>query len=230
MADPVLLLHGLARSERSMRPLARALRAHGFAPHLVDYPSRQHRIGPLVDAALAPLVERLEAEGAERIHFVTHSLGGVLVRAYAARRFDAGDRLPEGSRAVMIAPPHGGSEVADVVMNVRPIRAYFGPALDELGTDDASVPLALGPIRGVEAGVIAGDVNRYPLLGRALPGPGDGSVAVERTRAEGLADWTLVHRTHALITFAPDVTDATLRFLEAGRFDDRPFGERETGP
>ena len=218
MADPVLLLHGLARSERSMRPLARALRAHGFAPRSIDYPSRQHRIDALVDTVVAPAVERLEAGGAARVHFVTHSLGGVLTRAYAARRFDAGDPLPEGSRAVMIAPPHGGSEVADIVRRVRPIRAYFGPSLDELGTDGDSVPLALGPVRGIEAGVIAGDVNRYPILGRALPGPGDGSVAVERTRADGLADWTLVHRTHALITFAPDVTDATIRFLETGRF------------
>ena len=218
MADPVLLLHGLARSERSMRPLARALRAHGFAPLAIDYPSRRHRIGELVDTVVAPAVERLEAEGAQRVHFVTHSLGGVLTRAYAAQRFDAGDPLPEGSRAVMIAPPHGGSEVADVVRRVPPIRAYFGPSLDELGTDDDSVPLGLGPVRGVEAGVIAGDVNRYPVLGRALPGPGDGSVAVARTRADGLADWTLVHRTHALITFAPDVTDATIRFLETGRF------------
>jgi pimeloyl-ACP methyl ester carboxylesterase len=172
----------------------------------------------LVDTVVAPIVERLEAEGAERIHFVTHSLGGVLTRAYAARRFDMGHRLAEGSRAVMLAPPHGGSEVADVVMGIPPIRAYFGPALDELGTDAASVPLDLGPMRGIEAGIIAGDRNVYPILGRALPGPGDGSVAVERTRVDGIADWMLVHRTHALIPFAPDVTDATLRFLETGRF------------
>ncbi|MEO0558234.1 MAG: alpha/beta fold hydrolase [Bacteroidota bacterium] len=218
MADPVLLLHGLARSERSMRPLARALRTNGFAPHLIDYPSRHHRIGELVDSVVAPAVEQLEAEGAERIHFVTHSLGGVLTRAYAARRFDAGNPLPDGCRAVMLAPPHRGSEVADVVMGIRALRAYFGPALDELGTDGASIPLRLGPMRGIETGVIAGDRNLYPILGRALPGPGDGSVAVERTRVDGIADWLLVHRTHALIPFAPDVTRATLRFLKTGQF------------
>lgn len=201
-----------------MRPLARALRAHGFTPHLVDYPSRRHRIDELVDSVIAPKVEQLEAEGAERIHFVTHSLGGVLTRAYAARRFDAGSPLPDGCRAVMLAPPHGGSEVADAVMGIPPVRAYFGPALEELGTDDSSIPLALGPVRGIEVGVIAGDRNLYPILGRALPGPGDGSVAVERTRVDGLTDWMLVNRTHAFITFAPDVTDATLRFLETGRF------------
>ena len=219
MPDPVLLLHGLARTGLSMRPMARALARNGFAPHVVDYPSRKHGIGALVAEVVAPRVDALLAEGADRVHFVTHSLGGVLVRAFAAGRFDAGRALPEGSRAVMLAPPHGGSEVADALGPRRPFRAVLGPALGELGTDDASVPLGLGPVRGVEAGVIAGTRALVPF-GRLFSGPHDGLVSVaSATAPDGLADHVVVARTHALLMMSPDVIAQTVRFLQTGGFE-----------
>ena len=111
MPTPVLVLHGLGRSARSMRPLERALQRAGFAPTNVDYPSRCRSVVAHVEAVVAPQVAALR-DGQRPVHFVTHSLGGVLTRAYAAQRFDAGRPLPEGSRAVMIAPPPGGSGCA----------------------------------------------------------------------------------------------------------------------
>ena len=219
MPDPVLLLHGLARTGLSMRPMARALDRNGFTPHVVDYPSRKHGIDALVAEVVAPRVDALLAEGAERVHFVTHSLGGVLVRAFAAQRFDAGRPLPAGSRAVMLAPPHGGSEVADALRHRRPFRGVLGPALGELGTDDASVPLGLGPVRGVEAGVIAGTRALVPF-GRLFSGPHDGLVSVaSATAPDGIADHVVVARTHALLMMAPGVIAQTLRFLQTGRFE-----------
>ena len=219
MPDPVLLLHGLARTGWSMRPMARALRRHGFAPHVVDYPSRKHGIDALVAEVVAPRADALLAAGAERVHFVTHSLGGVLVRAFAAQRFDAGRPLPDGSRAVMLAPPHGGSEVADALRHRRPFPSVLGPALGQLGTDDASVPLGLGPVRGVEAGVIAGTRALVPF-GCLFSGPHDGLVSVaSATAPEGLADQAVVARTHALLMMAPGVIAQTVRFLQTGRFE-----------
>ena len=218
MPDPVLLLHGLARTGWSMRAMARALGGAGYAPDVVDYPSRKHDVAGLVAEVVAPRVDALLAGGAARVHFVTHSLGGVLVRAFAAGRADAGRPLPDGSRAVMLAPPHGGSEVADVFSRVPPVRGVLGPALGELGTDAASVPLALGPVRGIEAGVIAGTRTLVPF-GRVFSGPHDGLVSVaSATAPDGLADQVVVARTHALLMRAPDVIDLTLRFLETGRF------------
>ena len=220
MPDPVLLLHGLARTGWSMRPMARALEADGYAPHVVDYPSRKHGVAGLVAEVVAPEVDALLAAGAPRVHFVTHSLGGVLVRAFAAGRADAGRPLPPGSRAVMLAPPHGGSEVADVVSRLPPARGLLGPTLGELGTDVASVPLALGPVRGIEAGVIAGTRALVPF-GRAFAGPHDGIVSVaSATAPDGLADHVVVPRTHALLMRAPDVIGLALRFLRTGAFSD----------
>ncbi len=153
MHDPVLLLHGLGRTGLSMVPLARALRREGFDPRVVDYPSRRQPIEALVETVVAPHVDALLDGGAERVHFVTHSLGGILVRALAADRLDAGRPLPTGSRAVMLAPPHAGSEVADALRHRQPFRSVLGPALQQLGTDDESLPNRLGPVRGIDAGV-----------------------------------------------------------------------------
>lgn len=218
MPDPVLLLHGLGRTGLSMLPMARALRAAGFEPHVVDYPSRKHAIGPLVDRVVVPRVDALLDGGAARVHFVTHSLGGVLVRAFAAQRVDVGRPLPAGSRAVMLAPPHAGSEVADALGDRLPFRAALGPALGELGTDEASVPARLGALRGVEAGVIAGTRSIVPF-GRLFGGPHDGLVSVASAHApDGLADRAVVPKTHALLMMSPAVIQLTVRFLWTGRF------------
>ena len=217
MADPVLLFHGLGRTGLSMLPMARALRRAGFDPHVVDYPSRKHAIGALVETIVSPKVDAALAD-ADRVHFVTHSLGGVLVRAFAAGRADAGTPLPDGSRAVMLAPPHGGSEVADELGDRLPFRATLGPALGELGTGDASVPIGLGPLRGVEAGVIAGTRTFFPF-GRLFSGPYDGLVSVESAHApDGLADRAVVPKTHAMMMMSPLVIGLTIRFLRTGQF------------
>ena len=219
MPDPVLLLHGLGRRAGSMRPMSRALAAAGYEPHVVGYPSRHHAVADLVAEQVAPAVDRLLDGGAARVHFVTHSLGGVLVRAFAADRFDAGNPLPDGSRAVFLAPPHGGSEAADTFHGVRPVRAVLGPVLSEMTTGDLSVLPALGPIRGIEAGIIAGTRRILPF-DRLFDGPNDGTVSVASAFSAGGADTALVPRSHALIMRAPDTISLTLRFLATGRFHD----------
>ncbi|WP_412060914.1 esterase/lipase family protein [Rubrivirga sp. IMCC45206] len=214
MPDPVLLIHGLGRTGLSMLPMARALRRAGFSPEVVDYPSRQHSVDELVARVVTPQVEGRRKD--ERVHFVTHSLGGVLVRAYAAQRADAGRPL-DGSRAVMLAPPHAGSEVADKLGHRRPFKLALGPTLNELGTGDAG-PSRLGPIRGIEAGVIAGTRSIVPF-GRWFGGPHDGLVSVASAHApDGIADRAVVSKTHALMMMSPTVIALTVRFLQTGSF------------
>lgn len=218
-SEPVLVLHGLGRSARSMAPLARALRRAGFSPQLLGYASTCHPIAYLAETVLRPAVDAVLEAGAARLHFVTHSLGGVLVRYDAARRFDAGLPLPHGSRAVFLAPPFGGSEVADRLAPTRAARRWCGPALDELGTGDASVPRALGPVRGIEAGVIAG-TRRVVPLDRWFDGANDGLVSVaSATGTKGLVDTLTLQATHALVMRHPTVLRQTVRFLTRGRFD-----------
>ncbi|MDX1421241.1 MAG: alpha/beta fold hydrolase [Rubricoccaceae bacterium] len=211
-SETVLLFHGLGRTAWSMRRLADRLRREGYRAINVDYPSRSAPIASLADDVVGARVERALDEGARRVHFVTHSLGGILVRHWTERH-----PPPEGARAVMIAPPHGGSEAADWARRVGPFCWWCGPALQELGTDPESVPAALGPL-AIETGVIAGSRNRYPFFGRLFDGTTDGLVAVERARAEGIADFLVVPHGHTFLMRAPAVLDQTVHFLQHGRF------------
>lgn len=202
-----------------MAPMAHALGRAGFEPHLVDYASRRHTIGHLAATVVAERIDRMIEGGARRVHFVTHSLGGVLVRADAARRFDAGTPLPDGSRAVFLAPPFAGSEVADRLAAAGLFRAWNGPAFLELGTGETSVPNTLGPVRGLEAGVIAGTRRLVPF-NRLFSGPNDGLVSVaSATTVPGLADALVLPVTHALLMRERRVIRQTIRFLTRGRFD-----------
>ncbi len=211
--DTVLLFHGLGRMATSMRPMARALRRTGYAVRNVGYPSTRHPVARLARDVVAKAVDEARRDGTGRIHFVTHSMGGVLVRAYA----EAGE-VPEGARAVMLAPPHGGSELADRFRDTPLFRRVCGPALLELGTGPDSVCRSLGTLPP-ETGVIAGDRNPFPFFARHFGGPADGIVAVWSTKAAGFADHLVVPHGHTFLMRAPDVIRQTLHFLRLGRFD-----------
>lgn len=211
-SDTVILLHGLGRMASSMRPMERALRRAGYRTRNVDYPSTCHPADRLAEEIVGAEVDAATQDGAERIHFVTHSMGGILARAYTAAH-----PLPAGSRAVMLAPPHGGSELADVFRDVWPFRRFCGPAFDQMGVGPESLPQSLGP-PGIETGVIAGDRNLFPFLGPHFEGPTDGIVAVWSTRATDVDDHIVVPSGHTYIMRSRTVIRQTLHFLKHGAF------------
>lgn len=212
VVEGVILLHGLARTRRSMRSLAVFLEQRGYIVVNVSYPSRRDPIETLAQAAIPPAMATMRSQGVSRIHFVTHSMGGIVLRAFLAQ-----ESLPELGRVVMLSPPNQGSELADCLCRFFWFHLFFGPAGCQLGTSVDDLPTRLGPPT-FALGVITG--NR-PAVGLAgfFPGPSDGKVAVARAGLPGMQDFLVLPYGHSLIMRHRRVQAQVLHFLENGRFD-----------
>jgi triacylglycerol lipase len=151
--------------------------------------------------------------GATRIDFVTHSMGGILVRSYLSRH-----SLPDLGRVVMLTPPNQGSEIVDKLGGLTLFKWINGPAGDELGTDKNSLPNELGPAN-FPLGIIAGDrsINWINSL-FFLPGRDDGKVTVARAKLAGMSDFRVIHATHSFVTYNNEAIRLTIQFPRTGKF------------
>ncbi len=213
--EDVVLLHGLLRSERSMRPLADSLARAGYRTHALGYPSTELPPDALV-GYVAREVERCCGDSA-RLHFVTHSLGGLLVRGYLAKH-----RPASLGRVVMLAPPNHGSEWVDRYRANPLLPWLLGPTALELGTGPEAFARRLPPA-DYEVGVIAGTRSHRPGAARVLFGRSDGTVSVASTRLEGMSDFITVRESHTFIMRSAEVGEQVRAFLTHGRF--RPDGD-----
>ena len=208
--DCVILLHGLARSDASMEKMAQRLQDEGFVVVNHDYPSTEFTIEELSRTVIREAHDRCP-EGAA-VHFVTHSLGGILVRHFLAY-----NDLEGLGRVVMLGPPNQGSQLVDVIGTLPGFELVNGPAGQQLGTDQNSIPRRLGPAN-FEVGIIAGTKSINLILSTMLPNPDDGKVSVESTRLEGMKDHVTVPVSHPFLMRDDEVIEQTMFFLTHGFF------------
>ena len=212
-SEGVVFLHGISRSFRSLIKLQQAVDNAGFATRNIGYPSREKPLSALVDdihPAIAPFTD--DNEGCT--HFVCHSMGGLLARAYIARYRPA--RL---GRVVMLGTPNGGSEIADKLRDWWLYRMYFGPAGQQLVTARDADTEALLPAVDYPVGIIAGNRSLDPIASNfMLPGADDGRVTVARTKLDGMADHVVIPASHAFMMKNKEAIAQTIAFLQTGRF------------
>lgn len=205
-----VLLHGMARTENSMNKLAKALIEDGYIVSNYGYPSTSLDIDEIAKTHVAKAIS--ECGNVDKVNFVTHSLGGVVLRKYLSL-----NTLENLGRVVMLGPPNQGSEVVDKLKNVPGFKAINGPAGLQLGTGKDSVPNSLGPVT-YPVGIIAGSSTFNPVLSQMLPNPDDGKVSVERTKAEGMTDHIVMPVTHTFMMKNKDVIEQVKTFLRSGKF------------
>ncbi len=193
--------------------MQKAIEAAGFAALNLGYDSRSKPLQSLAED-IHPAIQRFAQDIDGSLHFVAHSMGGLLARVYLAKY-----RPPSLGRVVMLGTPNGGSEIADRLKNLAVYRAYFGPAGQQLTTErDPATQAILAP-PDYPVGIIAGNRSIDPLSSALLPKPNDGRVSVENTRLAGMADHVVVGASHPWLVRNTAAIDQTITFLRNGRFD-----------
>jgi triacylglycerol lipase len=200
-----------------MSKLERTLQAEGYTVANIDYPSRRHSIEMLASEAVGRGLKQCRKAGATRIHFVAHSMGGILVRYFLSQNL-----VTELGRVVMLGPPNQGSEVADALSRLPGFRAIAGPAALQLGTGSLGIARSLGAVN-YPVGVIAGSGSINPIFSAVLPGANDGMVSVGSTWVEGMTDTAVVGVSHTFVMRNAEVIRQTLEFIRSGQFGGVPY-------
>lgn len=209
--DTVVLLHGLGRTPLSMKRLGGRLASHGFRVVNLGYPSTTQPMEKIT-AGLRDRLGAIHVAPHARIHFVTHSMGGIVLRALLKD-----SPPPNLGRVVMLSPPNQGCELADRFGRNPVIRLFWGPAGVQMGTGEESLPNRLGSV-DFELGVIAGNRSLNPLFSAWIPGPDDGTVSVRRAAVAGMRDFLVVPASHTFIMRRATVASQVAWFLQHGHF------------
>jgi triacylglycerol lipase len=212
MKPHVIVLHGLALNKWWTEGLADSLQGAGYEVHNVTYPSRKSTFDEIVSDFLHPLMESISGK---KIHFVAHSMGGILVRLYAKKY--GTKRI---GRVVMMGTPNNGSEAADVMGDMGVFQLFFGATGQGLGTTDKDMTMALGPVT-FECGIIAGESQWFHFPTTFMTGnpkPNDGIVSVASTKVEGMADHITLPVEHSKMVWNPEVWRLATAFLKNGKF------------
>ncbi|MFA6917548.1 MAG: alpha/beta fold hydrolase [Candidatus Gracilibacteria bacterium] len=210
--DCVVLIHGFLRMPSAMGDMAKFLNENGYRTINIDYPSNKYDIETVANKFLKPAILGYCSEKDRKIHFVTHSLGGLILRHYLK------DNQPENiGRIVMIAPPNKGSELADL-LNGNPLsKELLGPILPALTTQIQDLPKSIN-IPGIEIGIIAGTRSTNPITGQIIPGKDDSIVSIESTKLENMTDFVEIATGHTFIVDQKETKEAVLEFLTKGKF------------
>jgi triacylglycerol lipase len=211
VAECVIMLHGLARSATSLLILEKRVQAKGYEIVNETYPSREKSLPELIRTVIPPLLAQCHA--AERVHFVTHSMGGIILRGYLADH-----SIHNLGRIVMLAPPNKGSELVDRMKDLPGFEMLNGPAGLQIGADMDSIPNSIQDAEA-EIGVIAGDLALNPIYDALIEGPNDGKVSVEATKLDVMTDHIVLPVSHTFMMNSAEVARQTLAFLRQGKFD-----------
>lgn len=206
-----ILLHGLGRTASSLSKIESELIQKKFQVWNETYPSTEKSIQEL-SLHIKDGLDFCARKNLNSIYFVTHSMGGILVRKYYQNKID-----PKVKAVVMLAPPNRGSEIAEEFKNASWFKWYSGLAGQELGTNSKSTPNTLKPI-SLPIGIIAGTESSDPWFSYLFKGPNDGKVSVESAKLDEMLDFITLPVGHTFIMNDTIVHRQIIYFFENKKF------------
>jgi len=208
----IVLLHGLGRSNASMWLLASRLENAGYFVQRVGYRSLEQNPDEIL-MDISAQINQCCQKHSHNVHFVGHSLGGLMVRAYLQN-----NKVDKLGRVVLLGTPNQGTEAADHFNNSW-LMDILGPTAKTLGTNDKSFPKSLkAPYYPV--GIIAGE-HKSKFNDPVIPGKDDGLVSVEATKIDGMTDFIIIETGHSMMRYNSEVADQTIEFIKNGAFKEK---------
>lgn len=211
----LISLHGLARKSSSMNKIVREFKNKNYKVWNETYPSTEKKIEDLSTYVKKGL-DFCNTNNTNEVYFVTHSMGGILVRHYF-QNFNDKNILSKIKAVVMLAPPNHGSEIVDAFKTKSWFKWFNGPAGQQLGTDQNSLPNQLKRIP-LNIGVIIGNSTSDPWFSYLFSGPNDGKVSVESAKLKEMKDFLVVPHGHTFIMDSDIVIKNIFNFFEYGSF------------
>lgn len=210
-AEPatIVLVHGFMRSKLNMAAFRHTFKKEGYSVVNWCYPSKKYKIEDHADELVYKLQALAKEHPGKPISFVTHSMGGLIVRC--ALNHPQCPKEATMGRAVLVAPPNRGSICARKLHQIPPVRWLLGKyagmqlmttekdGFDALGTFPKNMPVL----------VIAGSCGLNSWLG----GSNDGKVLIKETHLT-TDHYHLTHCSgHSWICYSPEVVRQTKHFL-----------------
>lgn len=208
--DCVILLHGLARTNHSMAKLESTLKKHHYIVVNNNYPSTKKTIEQLANEFIPPMLYQCLKHHPKHIHFVAHSLGGMMVEHYLQTH-----TITKLDTIIMLSPPNHGSPLADLLHNNKIVQLILGPSIQELTTQIKESPLKRGPYK---IGIIVGNRSFNPLGAFIFDEPNDGIVPVSSTKMKKMNDFIVLPVTHTFMMRNDRVITQILCFLKREHF------------
>ncbi|MBD3667861.1 MAG: lipase [Kangiella sp.] len=213
MKQLVILIHGMGRTRFSMRSLEKYFKDEGYQVINESYDSRSKTIETIAVEHIGQLLSSIDSDEYEAIHFVTHSLGGIMLRYYLSHH-----SINKLGRIVMIAPPNQGSEVAELYKDKLWYKLATGKPGQQLYINNNPLLEQLKPVPA-DVGIMIGTKSSDPWFNHAFAGPHDGKVSVESARLPEMKDFITVDHGHTFIMNNKKVQQQIAHFLQHGIFD-----------
>ncbi len=208
--DYVIVLHGILLNANYMKVLASYIGAKGYSVININYPSTQKNLEELVESVWIDISSQLIEN--KPVHFICYSMGGLLVRAMLNKY-----RPLMLGRVVLIGTPNNGSEIADFLKNNWFYKKIFGPAGQQLITDQSNIKHLFGII-DYDLGIIAGSMSLDPICSRLIKEKNDGKVSITSTKLAGMKDHIIIKSSHMFLPYSKQVLSQTVYFLQHGSF------------